>query len=496
MGAPLPGPIGCAQLLLEDRGGRQAPEQVPVERAIGGEGHVGHQLDAVVGDLAHGRDELQGGALVVPNGPGQGEQLGVTGSPRRHRLAVAVGVGLAERRRHAQGAGGHGVVGQGDHGRDVACGRRLADRGPAHGQAPDGGVADEKAGVDCHPSVELVEPLAEGAPVPARAALQGGQGHAFDPRHHAHHVVGALVVEGCDREAAVAAEHGGDTVQRRRARGRVPEQLGVIVGVDVDEPRRDDQPGHVDAPGGRLVGRADGDDAAVADSHVAPAGRRAGPVDDVSAHEQQVEHRHASDLMPRRRSTGRPASGGAHVTGSAPRGVIRGRPVQRLIRGGPVQKPGGEHREGPLGQAVPEPLPVGSHVVVVAGARGARRATRPGWRGTGSAPGGWHRSGRGCRGRGRRERRSGPAPGRSCRGSSSSARRGPSRLVRAATRPSWTDSVIGPATRSWELPLAIIGRGSSNRWRTNRAISRRSPSGSPAKPRSSSVRWPGRPRPW
>ena len=41
---------------------------------------------------------------------------------------------------------------------------------------------------------------------------------------------------GRDGEAAVARHHGGDTVEARRGETRVPEHLGVVVGVDVNEP--------------------------------------------------------------------------------------------------------------------------------------------------------------------------------------------------------------------------------------------------------------------
>src|SRR2546430_2163864 len=64
-----------------------------------------------------------------------------------------------------------------------------------------------------------------------------------------------------DREAAVAAENGGDAVQRRRAGGRVPQQLGVVVRVDVDEPGAHDLAGAVDGPARGLIRRADQRDA-------------------------------------------------------------------------------------------------------------------------------------------------------------------------------------------------------------------------------------------
>ena len=92
-------------------------------------------------------------------------------------------------------------------------------------------------------------------PVPRHALLERLQRHALDPGQHPHQVVGIRRVdrtvtgrERRDREAAVAAHHGGHAVQRRRAQRRVPERLRVVVGVDVDEARRDDEVGRVDRP--------------------------------------------------------------------------------------------------------------------------------------------------------------------------------------------------------------------------------------------------------
>ena len=64
---------------------------------------------------------------------------------------------------------------------------------------------------------------------------------------------------GCQREAAVAAEHRGDAVLHRRARGRVPEQLRVVVGVQVDEARRQRLPLGVNGFRGRLIDVTDRD---------------------------------------------------------------------------------------------------------------------------------------------------------------------------------------------------------------------------------------------
>ena len=92
-----------------------------------------------------------------------------------------------------------------------------------------------------------------------------------------------------DREAAVAGDHRGDAVERRRREVRVPEHLGVVVRVDVDEPGRDDVAGRVELAVA-VEALADPDDAPVVDRHVgAPAGcSRA--VDDRPPTDHQLSH--------------------------------------------------------------------------------------------------------------------------------------------------------------------------------------------------------------
>ncbi len=74
----------------------------------------------------------------------------------------------------------------------------------------------------------------------------------FDARHHPLDVVDVVGTERRDREAAVAADHGRHAVQRRRRQTGIPQHLGVVVRVHVDEARRDHEPGGVDRARRRL----------------------------------------------------------------------------------------------------------------------------------------------------------------------------------------------------------------------------------------------------
>jgi hypothetical protein len=83
---------------------------------------------------------------------------------------------------------------------------------------------------------------------------------------------------------------GGDAVPDGRRGQRVPGELGVVVGVDVDETRCDHQAGGVELLGALLRDVADGHDQAVADAHGREVGLAARTVDDRPPSDDQVVH--------------------------------------------------------------------------------------------------------------------------------------------------------------------------------------------------------------
>ncbi len=89
----------------------------------------------------------------------------------------------------------------------------------------------------------------------------------------------SLAVRGGDGKAAVAGHHRRHAVEARRRERRVPEHLGVVVGVDVDETRRHDVAGGVELDVAVKV-VADLGDAPPLDRDVGPAPWRSCAVDD------------------------------------------------------------------------------------------------------------------------------------------------------------------------------------------------------------------------
>jgi hypothetical protein len=137
-------------------------------------------------------------------------------------------------------------------------------------------VTHEEPGVHAQVALESVEVLLEGGPVPVDALLERCERHALHLGHHPAHVVTVARLQRGQREPAVAGDDGGDPVEGRRRGRRIPEELGVVVRVRVDEPGGQHAAGRVELLGvaGRNLARlGDRRDAAGRDDDVGdPAG--------------------------------------------------------------------------------------------------------------------------------------------------------------------------------------------------------------------------------
>ena len=146
--------------------------------------------------------------------------------------------------------------------------------------------------------IEGVHVLREGLPVPRQAVGHHHTGDVFDAGHHVDQHVVVFLAARREADAAVAHHHGGHPVRRRRRQSLRPDGLAVVVGVQVDEAGRDQQPGRVDLP--RRAGAvdvADRGDHAVLDGDVADERLTAQPVDDGAVADDQVVG-HLNNLRP------------------------------------------------------------------------------------------------------------------------------------------------------------------------------------------------------
>ncbi len=190
-------------------------------------------------------------------------------------------------------------------------------------------------------SVEGVEVLGEGLPPPFDAFGQRRARDVLDPLHQPDQPVVSVGPGRGEPDAAVAGDDGGDPVPAARGQHLVPGGLAVVVGVDVDPARGDQQPVGVDGPGRRLAGGgADAGDRAPVDGDVGGAGRCAGAVDDGSA---LGSRGHAwsfplVELCAARPMLARPSDPDAMTAGSA---------ADRSPRSGRGQRAGSSRSPGP-----------------------------------------------------------------------------------------------------------------------------------------------------
>ena len=134
-------------------------------------------------------------------------------------------------------------------------------------------VTAQETSVHRDAAVEAVEVLAKRRPVPRHACVKCREWDALDARHQSHEIVAAR--ERGEREPAIAAEHGRHSVEARRCRCGIPEQLRVVVRVHIDHAGADDETCHIDRASRRVGEATDVDDQPVVDGDVGDASRPA-----------------------------------------------------------------------------------------------------------------------------------------------------------------------------------------------------------------------------
>ena len=88
-------------------------------------------------------------------------------------------------------------------------------------------------------AVDTVEKFGESGPIPGHPGLHRRVRNRFDARHREHRAFAAFGTHGCEAETAVADYDRGDAVPARDGAVRIPEELRVVVGMQIDESGRD-----------------------------------------------------------------------------------------------------------------------------------------------------------------------------------------------------------------------------------------------------------------
>ena len=157
-------------------------------------------------------------------------------------------------------------------------GRRRRAIGIVHGRDPQGRVPDQRDDVDRRP--RRIDRRDIGGH--RRIDVLVGSAEQVQRRRN------VRVHQRRQADAAVADDDGGDALADLRQHVRRRQDDLVVVGMHVDEARRDDPAAGVEHDGTLLRQiRADRDDALALDAHVGAKARRAGAVDDGAAAQQQ-----------------------------------------------------------------------------------------------------------------------------------------------------------------------------------------------------------------
>ena len=161
----------------------------------------------------------------------------------------------------------------------------------SHHPVADRRVADEGGHVrpDSAP-LERAQVPVEVLPGPRDAGSQRLERHSLDEEEEAHQDVAIRLTAGSDREPAVPHHDRRDAVPGRRARGGIPEELAVVVRVDVDEARREDETCGVQLDVAALRHATDRRDAVAAHREVPARRLAAAAVAEERAPEHQVGH--------------------------------------------------------------------------------------------------------------------------------------------------------------------------------------------------------------
>ena len=257
---------------------------------------------AVAPVVARDEEHLHEALVALGEHPGEGAAGVVVHDVGRHRGAVEVALhGGRPGREHAlrgpaAAARVHRLVEQAAELGVLGVGRapprlRVLEPEDPDEERPDRDVGQEVDGL--RRVLDRIEELGEGHPVPGHPLLHRREGDGLDPGHRQHRPLALLGTHRSEAEAAVADDRGGDPVPPGQGAVRVPEDLGVVVGVEVDEARGDVETLRVDdLP--RLARRNSPDlgDEPVPDPDVRTIPRHPGPVEHGPAANDPIKGRH------------------------------------------------------------------------------------------------------------------------------------------------------------------------------------------------------------
>ena len=186
----------------------------------------------------------------------------------------------AARGRKADGAGAHGLLREPRHRGEFVLARLAVEGALSHDIGAQRGMSHIAGVVErLGRGVDGVEIFGIALPRPVDAGKHRLAGDVFRAFEIPEHVVGFRLAARRQGEAAIAHHCGGDTVVAGTTAERIPERLGVHVGVTVDEARRDDHTLGVYGPASGFGDAPDARDAPAGNADIGAVAREPRTVD-------------------------------------------------------------------------------------------------------------------------------------------------------------------------------------------------------------------------
>ena len=257
-----------------------------------GDGEVRLQREVVDPLPLELADDLEDAAAALAHATGDGLQFRVAGEGAGGGDAGLGAMHHGAVGGEAQGAGLNGLPHEAGHvGEFLVVGLDVVRAAGAHHVAAQRAVRDLRGDVH-HPrlAVDGVQVLGEGLPLPGDAGRHRRGGDVLDGVEQVQQPVALGGADRGEAHAAVAHDDGRDAVVAGGVEVRVPRDLGVHVGVDVDPAGGDELAGGVDLAlaGAHVV--ADGGDAVAVDADVGGELGHAGAVEDAAVADGDLVH--------------------------------------------------------------------------------------------------------------------------------------------------------------------------------------------------------------
>ena len=137
---------------------------------------------------------------------------------------------------------------------------------------------------------ERIEKIGEALPIPFQAFGEHRTGNVLDPLHQIYEGIAMIWPHWGEADAAIAKQNGRDAMPRRRRQDRIPGRLPVVMSVNIDPARRDQQSVGDDLAASWTCLTANCGDMFAIDCQVAREYFLASPVNDGAAADDDVVH--------------------------------------------------------------------------------------------------------------------------------------------------------------------------------------------------------------